>query len=256
MDKRICIVSSKRSRNVEKIQKIVGECVWYVGYGEKQSYEDAGALNVIESGKLMQSRNAALDDSFKEGKICIQVSDDLGKIYIVPRDGKRFKHSDTREISFSESCEYIIKSLDETNLKLAGVSPTDNPYFYCGTEFKTTKFIVGDFIVVKPCDLRFDENLRLKEDYDYTLQHIKKYGGALRCERILPLFAHRENAGGAVDYRNEEREQEAIKYLLEKWGEVLVKNTKKGRPNEILFSRKNDVWQRFLASCQNSESQA
>lgn len=256
MLKRICIVSSKRSKNVKKMQEIVGECYWYVGEGEKQLYEENGAMHVIESGKLMQSRNAALQDSFNENKICIQVSDDLGKIKMCPSSGGRFKHSDCKYISFSEAIEYAIDALENTQFKLAGVSPTDNPYFYCGDEFRTLKFIVGDLIIVKPCELRFDENLRLKEDYDYTLQHIKRYGGALRCDRILPLFAHRENQGGAVDYRTAEREQEAIKYLTEKWGDVLTQNTKKGRPNEILFSRKKEPWQRFLASCHNPESQA
>ena len=47
----------------------------------------------------------------------------------------------------------------------AGFPPTNNPFFAL-KEYEYNQFIVGDFILIKPNELRFDDNLRLKEDYD------------------------------------------------------------------------------------------
>ena len=87
--------------------------------------------------------------------------------------------------------------------------------------------------MVKPCELYFDESFKTKEDYDYTLQHIKKFGGVTRCDTILANFDHYSNAGGVVDYRTSEVEQNSINTLKKKWGELISDNPK--RPNEILI---------------------
>jgi hypothetical protein len=88
-------------------------------------------------------------------------------------------------------------------------------------------------LFVKPCDLLFDEKLTLKEDYDYTLQHLKKYGNTFRYQKYLFEFQHYKNKGGAVDYRTETEEQKNINYLFAKWGAKIKLNIK--RKNEILI---------------------
>jgi len=248
---KVYIISHLRAKNVPKIEGIIGtECYWYVGKGEKEEYELYGAKNVVESGGLMESRNAALDDAFSENKICVQVSDDISYIRFVKDPlGTGLKRGDTDDISFKLAIGYIMKSMDKyPECKMAGCPPTDNPYFYTGAEYDTNKFIVGDLIVIKPSDLRFDTNLTLKEDYDFTLAHLKKFGCALRCNRVINTFAHRTNAGGAVDYRTTNEEQRNINYLTEKWGDMLVTNSKKTRPNEILFTRKKEPWRVFFSN--------
>ena len=103
------------------------------------------------------------------------------------------------------------------------------------TNIINTVFIL--FIIIKPNNLRFDSSLRLKEDYDYTLQHIKEFGGCVRYGLFLCSFKHYSNKGGAVSYRTNNLEQETIKYLMEKWGECIKLNPK--RENEILLNRKS-----------------
>ena len=88
-------------------------------------------------------------------------------------------------------------------------------------------------IFVKPCDVFFDEKLSLKEDYDYTLQHLQKYGNCFRYQKYLFTFDHYTNKGGAVDYRTNDEEQKTIRYLMSKWGDKIRLNTK--RKNEILI---------------------
>jgi len=73
----------------------------------------------------------------------------------------------------------------------------------------------------------------LKEDYDYTLQHLRAYGQVARLNRIMPTFRHRSNAGGAVAYRTPDLEVQAIAYLRAKWGDCIRPNTR--RPHEVLL---------------------
>ena len=44
--------------------------------------------------------------------------------------------------------------------------------------------IIGNFIVVERCSTpRFDPELKLKEDYDFSCQHAHTYGKVLRCNK-------------------------------------------------------------------------
>ena len=70
-------------------------------------------------------------------------------------------------------------------------------------------------MVIRPTHLRFNENLSLKEDYDYTVQHIKEYGGVVRCFQILAQWKHYTNEGGAVAYRTDEEDKRNIILLRE-----------------------------------------
>jgi predicted dienelactone hydrolase len=88
----------------------------------------------------------------------------------------------------------------------------------------------------EPSAPRFDTELKLKEDYDYTAQHIALHGVVARCDFIFASFKHRTNAGGAVAYRTPEVEQESIKRLQDKWGDAIRLNPR--RENEILFDGK------------------
>lgn len=210
------------------MEKLVGGATWYVGMGEGNLYL-GGRGSVIESGGLCESRNRALMDASVLGIPCVQLSDDLKKIeYLFEFEGK----VEAKEITFEEAVGKMME-VDKI-FRMIGVAPTGNPFFWDKKEYTTNKFIVGDFILVRPCGLFFDENLKLKEDYDYTLQHITTFGGVARYGSILAHFAHRTNAGGAVEYRDPEREQEMITYLKNKWGKFIRDNPR--RPNEILLN--------------------
>jgi hypothetical protein len=73
-------------------------------------------------------------------------------------------------------------------------------------------------MVVRPGSApRFDPQMRLKEDYDFTAQHVDVYGAASRMNRLFVRARHYTNAGGAVDVRNAALEQQTIAYLQSKW---------------------------------------
>lgn len=194
-------------------------------------YIAAGAERVIQVGSLCESRNTVLVDAFKEGKIAVEVSDDLKAVKELLMVGAKKTGVERRP---GEVLEEMIKEFKTVPFKLAGVAPTPNPFYY-HKHRSTNLFIIGDFMMVKPTHLRFDENLKLKEDYDYTVQHIKEYGGVYRFNDIFMTFSHYTNAGGVVGYRNEEKEKEAIDYLMKKHPGAFRLNPK--RKNEILMNK-------------------
>ena len=226
----VAIISSGRPKNVLRMRGLVGPATWYVPEGQGKIYEDSCANAAIESGALCRSRNRALFDAFEEGLPCIQLSDDLTRLEKI--DDNTEKPS---PCSFLEAVSVLEATSAANGAKLAGVAPTTNTFFYnSANKISTSHFIVGDFIYVRPCELRFDEKLNLKEDYDYTLKHLCTFGKVARCNNLFAHFSHRTNAGGAVAFRTVAREQEAIARLREVWGPQCIVDNKK-RPNEILL---------------------
>lgn len=228
---KVFVISHARPQNVTKLSAIIGPgATWVVGHGEAQLYKRFGAESVTEGGGLCESRNLALHLAFASGMNCVQISDDLKKLQRVTLPEKT-----TKPLSFSMALLLMQDLMERNKARLAGVAPTSNAFF-TNKEVQTKHFVVGDMIMVAPCDLRFDTNLKLKEDYDFTAQQIKAFGLVCRVDTILAHFEHRTNAGGAVDYRTSEREQAAISYLKAKWPDWIKDNAR--RPDEILFRPK------------------
>lgn len=180
-------------------------------------------------GSLVGNRNLALDYCFKRNKICVQIDDDLLSVSLNDFTGKRTK----QYVTVKQAIEDLIKGFITSDYNFAGAPPTENPFF-ATKESQENILITAPFTLTKPNNIRFDKNMRLKEDYDYTLQHIKQ-GGCIRYHKYLFNFKRYGNNGGAVSYRTSQLEQETIKYLQTKWGECIKLNAK--RENEILINK-------------------
>jgi len=227
----IAIISHNRPENVVKMEKLTGlgdKLNWYVGLEEKKAYKHAQG-EVCPSGNLVNSRNKALDIAYAERKYCFMLDDDL--MYI-----NHFRHDkSSHRIGFKLLLKEMCEVLDSTPMELAGCSPTGNAFWYDPTKPLSTKhFIIASCQLTKyDCRLRFDPQFKLKEDYDYTLQHIKKFGGVCRLNYLAPKFQHYLNKGGAVDVRTEDLETKMIGLLKKKWKGSIRLNPR--RKNEILL---------------------
>lgn len=229
------IISHNRPDNIKKMElitEIPEKLVWYVGKGEKKSYKSAQG-EVIEGGDLCQSRNRALLISNSEDKSCLMLDDDLVKIEMFTATGKR-------KISFQNMVREMYNVLENTPLCLVGTASTTNFYFYHPERPLSLKHFIGGWCTLSkyPSELSYDEKLKTKEDYDITLQHIKKYGGAIRINYLAPNFLHYANKGGVVDTRTDDVEKESITYLKKKWGSTISINTRRGA-TEILLRVKD-----------------
>lgn len=227
----VTVISHNRSQNVRLLEKVI-ECqaAWFVGNGEVDAYTNAGASCVFESGGLVDSRNAALHYAWKHDVPCVMVEDDLKGFQLAIDKTHKIP------ITFHDVVWYLKDSLEVTRnmLYLAGCAPTSNAFFYNPLKrISLNQYIIGSLILVRPCDLWFDPQFKLKEDYDYTLQHIQQFGGVCRRNDILLDVQHYTNSGGAVEYRTEELEQKTIRQLKGKWGPHIVDNPR--RRNEVLL---------------------
>jgi hypothetical protein len=180
----VAVFSHLRATNVAKMTEQIGDATWFVGEGEGDAYRAAGAKHVVESGGLCRSRNAAIDAAQAHGATCLQMSDDLTRIQVAVRGEKKVV---AENADFWHVVSLIQKGMSQVGAKLGGAAPTNNP-FYANVDkpVHPSAFIVGDFLLIeRGCSLRFDETMTLKEDYDYTLQHLMRYGVVARRDDVL-----------------------------------------------------------------------
>lgn len=223
------VISAKRFQNVPEMHEKIGEATWIVPKEEVSQYEEMGATVVASNPfpNLVFSRNLALELAFEKGLPCVQTDDDFVRIK------RAYGNKTQKEITFDEGVELMINRLTRANLYYGGVAPTHNAFFV-GDITSKNLFCSGKLSVTRPCDLRFDANMTLKEDYDFTLQHIAKYGGVVRSNDLLTHYLNYTNKGGVFDIRNTPNEQRNIAYLKRKWGNAIRDNSK--RKNEILMN--------------------
>ena len=213
---------------------LIGAATWFVPPEEHRAYA-AGLPKFCDyqqgyGQSMPKARNVALewcDENIPAGMTVIQLDDDLKKV-------ARAVNKKRQGISFYEAMCDMLDRLEMSDFRLAGVAPTDNPL----SVHKNTSanlFIIGSCIAIKrPCPLYFDEQFRLKSDYDYTLQHVERYGGVVRCNDLLLSFDHYSNAGGVVNYRKRDMNDDMVRRLERKWPGWIRKNPK--RPGEILLT--------------------
>ncbi len=258
----VCIISKGRSANVKKMRAACGKDVeptFVVAAGEEEAYRAAGAVKVVEGGKLCASRNKCIALAAEEGKTCLEMSDDLKDIKILhqaegvwkkPEDlsaaNKMAKEDVTiLNVSAVDAARYLDVYMRRENTKLGGAFPTPNEgQAMMPPPTSQDLFVVGDFLVVDPEGApRFDELMTLKEDYDLTAQHLATYGKITRCNRLIVVAEHYENPGGAVADRaqmsKEDRktvpdpkEQYNIAVLRHKWPGVFPQHGTRG-VNEV-----------------------
>ena len=197
-------------------------------------------LNVIQSNTkgIQQARNYILDFFGNDTEV-LMLDDDIEKFLTLEGGVKNFKiQKKLNEMTNTQVKEFVEKGFEvarKNNVKLWGIYPVENP-FYMSAKLDNKGFIIGSFSGIIVDDIRMDNNLQLKEDYDYTLQHIIKNKKVMRYNNYTMKIKHYSNAGGVVDLRNEKQdmEQRCCDYLLKKYPFFLKANPK--RENELLIS--------------------
>jgi hypothetical protein len=209
----IYVISKGRPSNVSTIHALFPSKTrpaWIVGEGETAAYQAQGAERVFEGGGLCASRNLAIMLASNENKICVQMSDDISEVKVLHQLDAWKKPDDLSEanslakeienliVSPLSAARYIHQEMEGIGAKLGGVYPTGNSgqAMSCPPASRDL-FIIGDFLVIDPESApRFDLKMSLKEDYDFTAQHLLAYKVVARSNRVLIKAAHYTNSGG------------------------------------------------------------
>ena len=158
MKYKVNIISHKRPQNVQRpiYQTLTKEINYYVGKNESAEYYNAGAKNVIESGRFTESLNCALADCKEDGCDCVIMDDDLKTLQLAV-DKKEPSISIQIKDAILEMQNVLYKELRSMHF-LAGVAPTDNIfYFNPNKRISFHNFIISSFIYIrKDTDLIFD----------------------------------------------------------------------------------------------------
>tara|TARA_R110000796_G_scaffold207106_1_gene323439 strand:- start:489 stop:1205 length:717 start_codon:yes stop_codon:yes gene_type:complete len=167
---------------------------------------------------ITQTRNWILDNIKDEWHI--QVDDDAIGFYKHER-GKRNNFIDKDIIHNLITNQFY--TADGWGLKAWGLSLAGDYKFYREYQpFSTQKMVGANIIGIIKNPIRFDTRLKVKEDYDYSMQHIAKYGGILRYMKYGIDVIHLTNKGGCVSYRTKDIEMDAYETLKKKWGKKIV----------------------------------
>ncbi|CAE7259990.1 unnamed protein product [Symbiodinium natans] len=214
-----CVISARRATKLEGVRDIVTvqtqlqeagvTPTWYVDAESLEDYKALG-LKAVVGGKLTPSRNKALDDAAASNKVCVQVSDDIAaweyrhgeKAVDKTDDAKNKAHAAARRLIVTPvaAARFIIAKM-RAAVGLHGKPKLGGAYMlqscartFAGPEVVHHHFILGDFLVVDTgSSVRFDENMKLKEDYDFTCAHLKAHGSVLRCNRMTLCVKHYSN---------------------------------------------------------------
>ncbi|MEL6311916.1 MAG: hypothetical protein AAFQ17_06055, partial [Pseudomonadota bacterium] len=212
------------------------------------------------SGRFHDQAYAAGDSFEGDPEITATLADEHGETIeaLVGTDGVRFDNisAATRaannrglvDISPAAAARVVRAAMRRTGAKLGGCHCTGNPgQAFSSAPVTTAHFVVGDLVVIDApgSPLNFDTRFKLKEDYDFTCQHLAAHGTVVRCNRLLAQFKHRDNAGGAVDDRTFKKERDMIRLLKHKWPGVFRPHTARAKKltEVILFWASRDTEQ-------------
>ncbi len=228
----VCCPSYRRPK-VETL-KYLPFCKVYVDCGEYDEYvKQNNKENIVSvpkgiQGNVSRIRNYILDEEFKNGAdaVCI-VDDDIKEICRYNVDTKTnygYVKEKIPSEGFMDFLEKYTVMCEEFGFKLWGMNCNSDALSYRHyTPFILTSIVLGPFSVHLKNDIRYDEDLPLKEDYDLAIQHLNRYRGILRLNGYFYDCKQSENAGGCATYRNMAREKEQFELLQKKWGSDIVK---------------------------------
>lgn len=239
---------SYRRPKVETLDYI-STCKVWVAEREYQDYIKANKgfeSNIISvpnevQGNLCRIRNYILDKELECNDVVLIIDDDMKAISRFNRNGiYGYEEKTLNEAEVYQMLEHYSVLCKDFGFYYWGLNCNKDALSYRQTTpFSTVSYIGGPFqAFLKGNELRYDEKLPLKEDYDMTLQNCNKYRGCLRVNFFHYDCKQSEQSGGCATQRNYLREKEQLELLQKKWGKRIVKidstlnaNAKKEKKN-------------------------
>lgn len=103
----------------------------------------------------------------------------------------------------------------------------DRRFYREHAPFAFTSVVLGPFTGIVgellPEDIRYDEDLWLKEDYDFSLRVLHRFHRTVRLSRYHYMVDHHNEAGGVVGHRDMEEEIRQNDIMERRWGSAVVK---------------------------------
>lgn len=198
---------------------------------EVQAYRAAHCeLEIIgvQADGITATRNAILSAVKRAGVARVVMCDD-DLIYAVRFNAGEPRRTELSPAHLVEAIDNAFLMADELRTNVFGFSLHDDPKFYrefC--PFSLSSVCVANLMGIILDGQRFDERIRLKEDYDFSLMSLYRKRRILRLNWYSVKAKHHENKGGCVAYRTMALEEATIVALQKKWGRAIVKRNAGG----------------------------
>lgn len=174
-------------------------------------------------GNISRVRNYILDNRAKDRVLILD--DDIEGVKRWEFDGDAWSQQQMGREDFLEFIELGFDMAEEWGVKLWGINcMVDKGSYREYTPFSCKSFMSAAFHGHLDPELRYDEKIPLKEDYDFCIQNLREYRATLRFNMVSMVKRDHGNAGGCAVYRTIEREKEQLALLQKKWGSRIIQN--------------------------------
>jgi len=214
----IAIPSKGRAGETTSEKILHDKCVYYVPESEAHQYSQF-IKNVIPVPNtvigITATRNWILKNT--NDKKIVFVDDDVrscGYILINKNNAKKIEITDP--LFWYDEFLKIFDVCEQLDYKIWGLKTEDQlkscyPYKPILFQSYVTASCMG---IVNDGTYYFDEEFKVKEDYELCLRHIKERGGLIAIRYLHWENEHWETDGGCKDYRTIDVERNAIKKLV------------------------------------------
>lgn len=207
-------------------------CTFFVPQSEYHQYKSM-VKKVVGVPKEVQgitaTRNWILQNT-DEPRV-MMLDDDVKKAGYVERYERKVNHREVKDEGLW--LEIFINAFDLTEqlgYKIWGFkteSSSGSAYPYKPIIFKT--YVLGSCMgIINDGEYYFDEEYKVKEDYELCLRHIEDKGGILGIRYLFWENLHWDTEGGCKDYRTINIEREAIKKLIKRYPGMVKSAKRKG----------------------------
>jgi len=219
----VAIRSYKRAGRVKTLDVIPWAKIWIPEsqLDDYAKYYDREQLITIPDeldGNTSKKFNAVLDNS--PSKWTLILDDDITAIGVWDQGDHVYLRP--AEIDHLITMGFVLAN--DFGCKLWGLNQgRDELWYETFKPFNLLAPILGPWTGHLDPELRFDERVPSKEDYDFFLQNIRKHRKVLRLNKYHYLHDHGKMAGGHVSQRSLDRETGDILRMREKWGDTVFK---------------------------------
>jgi hypothetical protein len=226
---RLALLSRSRAKVLAKYtDKLAsGYTLFYCGDGyDEHEYR---CTERIEVPAALEGRSAVANFALRhlDEQVVILIPDDLKCIYWLGEDHPQRLDSSGFLVML---VNLVINALD-VGATLFGVSEVDirktSPLF----PFHTRAMIQGVAGVVGR-GVWFDERQKLKEDYDFCLEHLKQSRLVWKDMRYFCFKDMNVLAGGNMPFRTEQREEQEVANLRRWWGDDMIRWSPSGKKGQ------------------------
>tara|TARA_R100000808_G_scaffold24903_2_gene59201 strand:- start:4038 stop:4787 length:750 start_codon:yes stop_codon:yes gene_type:complete len=221
----IAIRSYKRAGDVKTIDIFKDATIW-IPESQKEDYEkhytNIQCIPDNEDGNSSRKLNSILNRC--EADWILILDDDITDICYWEKGQKYSVSPDEIE----DIIKHYFQVAEDLGVKLWGINVNGDPMSY--RVYSPISFlspVLAPFSGHLKTDLRYDEEIPYKEDYDFWLQNIRKYRKTLRVNKYHYMHYHGSGLkGGLVGKRTMEKEKKSVDNMIKKWGSQVFKGTK------------------------------